>query len=147
MNSAVFVAGPRLAQGYYDRREETDARFVTCSGSSGSEKTATTRSNGAEPPFLPSQPAPTTGATTTTRWFDTSDLAFCDHATGVYYVVGRANDDGEHSLSYSSWGKVNGVAVHTSEMEQVFAAALTKVLARRRSNGTVGVRQHACARQ
>ena len=100
----LYVSGPGLARGYLNLPNTNVASFVMCDG---------------------------------VRWFDTSDLAYLDRDSNFYYILGRAAEDDskdedtdceDFSKACTIIGKINGVMVHTAEVETVLTAALTDVL-------------------
>ena len=100
----LLVEGPGLALGYLNRQRENENSFKDVIGE---------------------------------RWFDTGDLAHIDDETGVVYILGRAGDaeGGQIGRKGASLvGKINGVLVHTAEVEAVMEAALSEVIKRKKKN-------------
>ena len=97
----LLVEGPGLALGYLNRQRENENSFKDVNGE---------------------------------RWFDTGDLAHIDDETGVVYILGRAGDAEGGQIGgkgASLVGKINGVLVHTAEVEAVMGAALSEIIKRK----------------
>ena len=104
----LFVKGPGLALGYLNRHTENEKSFKEINGE---------------------------------QWFDTGDIAHIEDGTGVVYILGRAGDDvGEKAgkRTASLVGKINGVLVHTAEVEAIFTSALSEVISRKEKSSKVG---------
>eukprot|EP00562_Extubocellulus_spinifer_P025731 CAMPEP_0178661758 /NCGR_PEP_ID=MMETSP0698-20121128/27877_1 /TAXON_ID=265572 /ORGANISM="Extubocellulus spinifer, Strain CCMP396" /LENGTH=287 /DNA_ID=CAMNT_0020304599 /DNA_START=419 /DNA_END=1278 /DNA_ORIENTATION=+ len=98
----LHVMGPGLALGFLNRNDEKSNSFQNVAG---------------------------------VRWFDTSDLAYCESESGFFYILGRTDGNNENSAnemvepkSSAVYGKINGVLVHTQEVEAVYTAALAESL-------------------
>ncbi len=105
----LFVSGPGLALGYFNNENEMANNFVLQEDKGKKE-----------------------------IWLNTMDIAFLDNENDSVVVIGRAPKAMEHVGSQSgapilcspSIGKINGVMIHTSEMESAFNAALKEILVR-----------------
>lgn len=72
-------------------------------------------------------------------WLNTMDLAFKDAKSGTITIVGRAPkgaDDAKNGCSVSI-GKINGVLIHSAELESIFTISMKKVLSSRGIAGGV----------
>ncbi len=104
----LFVSGPGLALGYFNNESEMTDNFIVQEEKGKKE-----------------------------IWLNTMDIAFLDNESGSVIVIGRAPKALEHTgcqsavaMCSSSIGKINGVMIHTSEMESAFNAALKRILVR-----------------
>ena len=103
----LFVQGPGLALGYLNRQNENEKSFREINGE---------------------------------QWFDTGDLAYLDDGTGLVYILGRAGDDEGGKISKrgaSCIGKINGVLVHTAEVEAIYSSALSEMIKRKEKSSEV----------
>ena len=98
----LFVQGPGLALGYLNRQNENEKSFREINGE---------------------------------QWFDTGDLACIGDGTSIVYILGRSGDDEGKEIGNergaSLIGKVNGVLVHTAEVEAIFSSALWETVKRK----------------
>ena len=107
----LYVKGPGLALGYLNRQNENEKSFKEINGE---------------------------------QWLDTGDLAYLDDGTGIVYILGRSGDDVGKEIGKrgaSLVGKINGVLVHTAEVEAVFSSALLSEIIKRKEEKPSKVRE------